>query len=110
MVDHAGASAGWGAGLWCVAVDPDPSVVPVSLRVSMVVEGMIVIRGNRGVLPSSTSERFLFQTALPATRTKTREYETVVGVMGDGCGAPAVRGYRYLEAGREGLRTDPGLR
>jgi hypothetical protein len=44
----------------CVAANPDQPVVPVSLRVSMVVEGMIVIRGDRGLLPSSTSERFLF--------------------------------------------------
>jgi hypothetical protein len=72
--------------------NPDPSVVPVSLRVSMVVEGMIVIRGIRGVLPPSTSERFLFHPALPATCSRTREYETVDGVMGHGCGAPAVRG------------------
>jgi hypothetical protein len=50
--------------------NPDPSVVPVSLRVSMVVEGMIIVRGIRGVLPSSTGERFLFQTALPATRSQ----------------------------------------
>jgi hypothetical protein len=110
VVDHAGVSAGWAQDRGVLRSNPDPSVVPVSRRVSMVVEGMIVIRGNRGMLPSSTSERFLFQPALPATRTRTREYETVVGVMGDGCGAPAVRGYRYLEAGREGLRTDPGPR
>jgi hypothetical protein len=40
--------------------NPDQPVVPVSLRVSMVVEGMIVIRGDRGLWPSRTSERFLF--------------------------------------------------
>ena len=53
----------------CVAANPDRPVVPVSLRVSMVVEGMIVIRGDRGVLPSSMSERFLFYPALPVTHT-----------------------------------------
>jgi hypothetical protein len=57
----------------CVAVDPDASVVPVSLRLSVVVEGMIFVRGNRGMLRSSTGKRFLFQPALPATRTRTRE-------------------------------------
>jgi hypothetical protein len=71
VVDRSGVSAGRGAGFWCVLrSNPDSSVVPVSLRVSMVVEGMIVIRGNRGMLPSSTSERFLFQTALPATHSQ----------------------------------------
>jgi hypothetical protein len=49
---------------------PDPSVVPVSLRVSVVVEGPIFVRGNRGMLPSSTGKRFLFHPALPATRTR----------------------------------------
>ena len=87
---------------------PDPSVVPVSLHVSMVVEGMIVIRGNRGLLPSSTSERFLFQPALPVTHSRTREHETPDGVMGNGCGTPAVRGNRHFEARRQGVRPNPG--
>ena len=49
----------------CVTANPDHPVVPVSLRVSMVVEGMIVIRGDRGMLPSSTGERFLFTQPSP---------------------------------------------
>ena len=48
-------------------------MVPVSLRVSMVVEGVIVIRGDRGMLPSSTGERFLFYPALPVTHTPATE-------------------------------------
>ena len=48
----------------------NPSVVPVSLRVSVVVEGPIFVRGNRGMLPSSTGKRILFHPALPATRTR----------------------------------------
>ena len=41
---------GWLAGILAgfVAVDPDSSVVPVSLQVSMVAEGF---RGNRGLVP-----------------------------------------------------------
>ncbi len=35
----------------CVAANPGLTVVPVSLQMSMVVEGMIVVRGNRGMLP-----------------------------------------------------------
>ena len=37
-----------------VVVDPVSSVVPVSLQVSMVVEGF---HGNRGLVPSSPSVR-----------------------------------------------------
>jgi hypothetical protein len=44
---------------------PARRVVPVSLRVSVLVEAMIIIRWNRGMLPSSTSERFLFQACPP---------------------------------------------
>lgn len=49
----------------CVAGNPGLSVVLVSLQVSMVVEGMIVVRGNRGVLPLSTSRRVLFHPPSP---------------------------------------------
>ncbi len=49
----------------CVAGNPGLSVVLVSLQVSMVVEGMIVVRGNRGVLPLSTSRRVLFHLPSP---------------------------------------------
>lgn len=49
-----------GAYLGGVPVDPVPSVVLVSLCVSLVVEGTAVVRGNRGLLPSSTSIRVLF--------------------------------------------------
>lgn len=57
------------------------------------------------MLPSSTSVRFLFHPALPETRSCTSGYG-LRWVVCDGCGAPAVRGNRLLEEGREGLRPD----
>ncbi len=47
-----------------VVVDPDASVVPVSLKVSMVVEGF---HGNRGLVPLSPCVRLSTLPALPAT-------------------------------------------
>ncbi len=43
----------------CVSVDPGSSMVLVSPFVSLVAEGTVVVRGNRGLLPSSTSVRIL---------------------------------------------------
>lgn len=40
-----------------------------SLCVSLVVEGTVVVRGNRGLLPSSTRVRACFLSALPGTHT-----------------------------------------
>jgi len=51
-------------------------VVLVSLQVSMVVEGMIVVRGNRGVLPLSTSRRVLFH---PPSPQRTLSIGSVIG-------------------------------
>jgi hypothetical protein len=44
--------------------------------------------------------------ALPGTGTRTRED----GVVGDGCGTPAVRGDRLFEEGREGMCAHPRSR
>ena len=53
---------GWRLGC-SLRIDAGAPVVPLSLLVSMVVEGS---HGNRGLLPSSTSVRFLNLPALPA--------------------------------------------
>ena len=58
---------------WGVSVDPVLSVLPVSPHVSLEVEGTIVVHGNRGMLPSSTSVRLTVLPALPGTLTRTRE-------------------------------------
>jgi hypothetical protein len=46
-----------------VAVDPESSVVPMSLQVSMVAEGF---HGNRGLVPLSPRVRLRSSPALPA--------------------------------------------
>src|SRR5450631_1529387 len=96
----------------CVPVDPDSSVVPRACMSVWWWRAQFFVRGNRGLLPVSTSVRILFLSALPGTHTDQFELSRPGGLaegeVCDGGRAPAVRGYRRLEAGREGLRPGPG--
>src|SRR5664279_3438886 len=95
----------------CDAVTPSLSMVLVSLPYSMVVEGTIFVRGNRGVLPLSTCRRVLFH---PPSPQRTPSVESLpadsweIGeVIGDGSSAPAVRGNRHFQEGCQGVRAYP---
>ena len=77
-----------------VSVDPGCSMLPVSRKLPE--GGEPLIHGDRGMLPSSTSVRILFHPLSPKHLFGQSRWK-VVGL--DGCGAPAVRGYRLLEEG-----------
>ena len=89
-----------------VSVDPGRTMLPVSPQISLRVESPY----PRG--PWNVAVEHEFQNSVsPCSPRNTPVVNPVEGwVVSDGCRAPAVRRYRLLEEGREGLCADSGPR
>jgi hypothetical protein len=89
-----------------VSVDPGCTMLPVSPQISLRVESPLSTGTVECCRRARVSE-FCFTPLSPKHLVGQSRWK-VVGL--DGCGAPAVRGYRLLEVGREGLCADCGPR
>src|SRR6188472_4513180 len=83
----------------------------VSLRVSLAVEGTVCCPREPWIVACEHECQNPVPSALPGSHTPNQfcaGHTPVEGEVRDGGRAPAVRGDRRVQEGREGLRPDPG--